>query len=73
MPNGDLPSFILFGGLGLWALVEIAVINRAVPDWTPPAGKVPPRKEIMAAAGAVIVTLVVGLIHAWLGYSPFGA
>lgn len=72
LPNGDLPSFVLFGGLGLWALVTMAVINRAQPDWTPPAGAVPMRKEIMAAVGAVVVTLVVGLIHAWLGYNPFG-
>lgn len=72
LPNGDLPSFVLFGGLGLWALVEMVVINRAQPDWVPPSGQVPVRKEIMAALGAVLVTLVVGLIHAWLGYNPFG-
>ena len=33
--NGDLASVILFGGLGLWALIEMVVINRAAPDWTP--------------------------------------
>lgn len=73
LPNGDLSSFVLFGGLGIWALAEMAVINRAQPDWTPPAGKVPASREIMAAAGAIIVMLVVGLIHGWLGYNPFGA
>ena len=73
LPNGDLPSFVLFGGLLAWALAEIAVINRAEPRWTPPAGPFPARKEAMAVAGAVIVTLVVGLVHAWLGYNPFGA
>ncbi|WP_104491210.1 NnrU family protein [Paracoccus denitrificans] len=72
VPNGDLPSFVLFGGLLVWALVEMVVINRAQPDWTPPAGPFPARKEIMAVAGAVVVLLVVGLIHAWLGYNPFG-
>lgn len=69
--NGDLPSFVLFGGLLLWALAEMAVLNRAQ-GWTPPAGPFPVRKEIMAVVGAVIVMLVVGLIHAWLGYNPFG-
>ncbi|MCB2055459.1 NnrU family protein [Paracoccus sp. (in: a-proteobacteria)] len=73
LPNGDLPSFILFGGLGVWALVQMVVINRAVPDWVPPSGQVPVRKEIIAAVGAVVVLLVLGLIHAWLGYNPFGA
>jgi uncharacterized membrane protein len=70
--NGDLPSFVLFGGLLLWALVEINIINRAAPSWTPP-GPVPTRKEAMAAVGAVLVFGVIGLIHAWLGYNPFGA
>ncbi|MCF3974095.1 NnrU family protein [Paracoccus salsus] len=72
MVNGDLPGLILFGGLLIWAQVEIVVINRAVPGWTPPAGPFPARKEAMAAAGAVIVTLVVGLIHGWIGPWPFG-
>lgn len=72
LPNGDLPSVVLFGGLLVWALVEMAVINRAQPLWTPPAGPFPARKEIMAAVGAVLVLLVVGLIHRWLGYNPFG-
>lgn len=69
--NGDLPSLVLFGGLLAWALAEIAVLNRAGP-WVPPAGPFPARKEAMAAAGALIVTLVVGLIHGWLGPWPFG-
>lgn len=72
LPNGDLPSFVLFGGLLVWALVEMAVINRAQPGWVRPAGPFPVRKEAMAVAGAVIVLLVVGMIHAWLGYNPFG-
>ncbi len=69
--NGDTPSFVLFGGLLVWALVEMAVINRAVPDWTPPP-PVPMRKEIMAVVGAIVVYGVVALIHTWLGYNPFG-
>lgn len=69
--NGDTPSFVLFGGLLLWALAEMAVINRAQ-VWTAPAGPFPARKEAMAAVGAVLAMLVVGLIHGWLGYWPFG-
>ncbi len=72
LPNGDLPSLVLFGGLLAWALAEMVTISRAQPLWTPPAGPFPPRKEAMAVAGAVIVLLVLGLIHAWLGYNPFG-
>ncbi|SNT72663.1 NnrU family protein [Paracoccus seriniphilus] len=68
--NGDLPSLLLFGGLLAWAQVEIIVINRTA--WTPPAGPFETRKEFMALAGAVIVTLVVGLIHGVIGPWPFG-
>ena len=64
--NGDMPGIVLFGGLLVWALVEMVVINRAVPVWNRPRGPFPARKEAMAAAGAVIVTLVVGMIHGWL-------
>lgn len=71
LPNGDLPSLLLFGGLLVWALVEMALINSAEPGWTPPP-PVPARKEAMAAVGGLLVFGVVALIHAWLGYNPFG-
>ncbi|MFC0201874.1 NnrU family protein [Paracoccus rhizosphaerae] len=69
--NGDVPSFVLFGGLLAWALVEMIAINRSSP-WVRPTGPFPARKEAMAAAGAVIVMVVVGLIHGWVGPWPFG-
>ena len=71
--NGDLPSVVLFGGLLAWAIVEIIVINRAEPRWQPPAHPIPIRKEGMALVGTLLVFGVVGMIHAWLGYNPFGA
>ena len=73
LPNGDLPSFVLFGGLLAWSLVQMAAINRAEPGWTPDRSPAVMRKEIMAVAGALVVYLVAGLIHGWLGYNPFGA
>lgn len=71
--NGDLPSLVLFGGLLAWAIAEMIVINRADPDWKAPAHPVPIRKDGMALIAALVVFGVVGLIHAWLGYNPFGA
>lgn len=70
--NGDLPSFVLFGGLLLWAGVEMVVINRAEPGWQPSTQLVIWRKEAMALLGAVVVMVVVGLIHSVLGPNPFG-
>ena len=72
LPNGDLPSLVLFGGLLIWALVEMAAINRAQPQWTPPP-PAPARKEAMAVVGALIVYGLIALVHTWLGYNPFGA
>lgn len=68
--NGDLPSFILFGGLLAWAVVSVILINRAQRDWVPPVAK--PGAEVKAILGTVIVTVVIMLIHNWLGYQPWG-
>jgi uncharacterized membrane protein len=69
--NGDVPSFVLFGGLLVWAIVEMQAINRAEPAWTPPApGSY--AKDAMFFAGSVILLVVIGYIHGWLGYPAFG-
>lgn len=69
--NGDVPSFVLFGGLLVWALAEMAVINRAEPNWAPPA-KGTIAKDGMFLGISVILLGVIGAIHTWLGYNPFG-
>lgn len=69
--NGDVASFILFGGLLAWAVVEMIVINRAEPDWTPPE-PAPVRKEVIAIVASVVVFAVIAALHAWLGYPVFG-
>ena len=69
--NGDTASFVLFGGLLVWASSSISLINRAEPDWTP-AHAVPIKKEVTAVIAAVVVYAVVAGIHSLLGYNPFG-
>lgn len=68
--NGDLASVVLFGGLLAWAVLEVIVINRAEPEWTPPAwgGRA---AEIRAVVGAVVLFAIVAAVHTWLGYWPF--
>ena len=68
--NGDTPSFVLWGGLLAWALLEMVLINRAE-DWTPPP-VAPARKELMAIVGTVVVLAVIVAIHTLLGYQPYG-
>lgn len=69
--NGDTASFVLFGGLLVWATSEMALINRANPNWTP-GPDVPMKKEISAIVATLLVFVVVSGVHIWLGYNPFG-
>ena len=69
--NGDFPSFVLFAGLLVWALVEMWAINRAERTWSPPH-PAPVSKEVQAVIGALVTFGLVAAIHAWLGYNPFG-
>ncbi|MBY4894881.1 NnrU family protein [Rhodobacteraceae bacterium N5(2021)] len=69
--NGDLASFVLFGGLLAWAVAEVIILKRMGEPWTPPH-PVPIKKEITAIVATVVVIVVVMLIHYWLGYQPWG-
>lgn len=69
--NGDTPSFVLFGGLGLWSLVQMALINLA--NGPRGAYHAPPFKsEIIAIIATVVVVVVVMGIHYALGVQPWG-
>ncbi|WP_299133647.1 NnrU family protein [uncultured Amaricoccus sp.] len=67
--NGDLASLVLFGGLGTWAVVTMAMIDGAG-DWTPPVPG-----PVAAEARLGLITIVtfgaIVMIHTWLGYPPF--
>lgn len=63
--NGDSRSLLLFGGLGLWALVEIFAINRREGVWI----KVEPPglgADIVNLVITAVVVAVVIYIHPWL-------
>lgn len=69
--NGDTASFVLFGWLAIWALAEMALINRAVHSYVPyEGGSV--AGDIRLAVIAVVIYAVIAWIHGWLGYWPFG-
>jgi uncharacterized membrane protein len=69
--NGDVASFILFGGLLAWAVVEMIVINRAERAWTPPP-PAPRRKEVIAVVASVVLYAAISAVHYALGYPVFG-
>lgn len=68
--NGDLASIILFGGLLAWAVASVIAINRAEPDWTPPAPAGRKTYIRLAVIAAVLFVIIAGLHYA-LGVSPF--
>lgn len=72
LANGDMASLVLFGGLALWAVVEMVLINAAGP-WVRPEARSSAGKEVGAVVGAVVVTLAIGYAHTWFGLSPWGA
>ena len=69
--NGDAASVVLFGGMLVWAIVEVIVINRSDPRPAPPP-PAPLGKEIGAVVGAVVVMGAIGWVHNLLGVWPFG-
>ena len=69
--NGDVPSFILFGGLLAWAVVAVILINRQTDD-VRPTGPFETRKEIIALVASLVVFGLIAGVHYLLGYPAFG-
>lgn len=67
--NGDLASILLFGTMLAWAVGSVILINQAEPHWTAPAhaGR---KTYIRLAVITLVMTVVIILIHTWLGVSP---
>jgi uncharacterized membrane protein len=71
LANGETKALILFGGLLIWAVAEIVVINREEGPWTPPP-RAAAIKEVTTPVIALVALVVVMLIHNWLGVAPWG-
>ena len=71
LANGESRSIVLFGGLALWALAEIVLLNRRDGAWQKPE-PAPVRKDVIAVVAGLAVYLVIAFLHQWLfGFSPF--
>jgi uncharacterized membrane protein len=69
--NGDWRSIVLFGGLGLWAILAMVFINRRDGAFVAPPES-PRSKDFMAIGGGVVVYVAVALIHWFVfGVKPF--
>ncbi len=70
LANGDNLSLLLFGGLGLWALIEMPLINRREGAWQKP-DRVPVAAEIRPILIGVAIFAAFFAAHSYLfGVSP---
>lgn len=68
--NGDMASIVLFGCLGIWAFMQMSLINAAGPWQRPVAGR-GPKGDAMNLAGTVVIIGIAAMIHQWLGHPVF--
>jgi len=67
--NGDVASVVLFGGIGLWAVASMVLIN-AQEEWVRPApGSL--RGDLINLVVALVIYALIAGVHTWLGYNPF--
>ena len=68
--NGDDRSLVLFGGLGLWAIVEILTVSRREGAWQRP-GAGPFRANAIRVVLGLVAYAVIIIVHPYLfGVSP---
>jgi len=71
LANGESRSLVLFGGLAVWALIEMLLLNRRDGAWVKP-DPVPVKKDVILAVAGLTFYLIVAFSHRWLfGFSPF--
>jgi len=71
LANGDNRSLALFGVLGLWALVEMPLINRRAGPWQRP-DPAPNTAAIRPAIAGIVMFAVFLFAHPFLfGVTPF--
>ena len=63
LANGDNKSLILFGGLGLWALISIITVSRNEGVWVKPSEVATPGREVLSVAIALILYAILFGTH----------
>lgn len=70
--NTHWAAGLLFGGLAVWAVAEMVLLDTRAPVPVAPA-PAPVGREVAALLGAVAVFILIALVHGWIGPNPFGA
>jgi uncharacterized membrane protein len=70
LANGDSRSLVLFGGIGVWAIVEMGLLNRRDGTWQRPE-PLPLVAELKPLIGAAVLFAILFLVHPYIaGVSP---
>ncbi len=69
--NGDVASLVLFGGMGVWALASMLLINLQDGPWQRPVNGVWAADIKLVMVSVVFYGVIAG-IHHFIGPSPFG-
>ncbi|WP_417620991.1 NnrU family protein [Parasphingorhabdus sp.] len=70
LANGDNKSLLLFGGLGLWALISIFTISRNEGAWVKPAKVASIGRELLSVAITAVLYIILLFIHPWIAGVP---
>jgi len=65
LANGDSRSLVLFGGVGVWAIVEMLLLNRRDGAWEKPE-PLPLSAELKAVIGGVVGFAVLYFAHPYI-------
>ncbi len=65
LANGDLASIILFGGLFMWAILSIVLINKRDGAWSPPEN-LSWKNDILSIVIGLAVSAGIIALHPWL-------
>ena len=70
LANGDSRSLVLFGGIGVWAVIEMGLLSRRAGAWQRPE-PLPLAAELKPLIGAALVFAALFLVHPYIaGVSP---
>jgi len=70
LANGDNKSLVLFGGLGLWALISIVTVSRNEGVWVKPAKVASLGRELLSVVIVAILYAILMFAHPWIAGVP---
>jgi uncharacterized membrane protein len=70
LANGEIRSVVLFGGMLIWSLVSIILINKRDGEWQKPAASTGMAGEIKLIGISVVVYIVLVFLHPYFAGMP---